>query len=66
MKDCIYDNPISLHREYWRDGKLIRSYSALLLVIKLGGMDGPQWKANNLEWNPKALPDKLLRFYMEF
>ena len=33
-KVCTYDNPSTMTRECWQDGKLLCSYSALLLEAK--------------------------------
>lgn len=34
MKTCIYDNPATMQRECWEDGKLLCSYSAEVLTLK--------------------------------
>ena len=34
MKTCVYDNPNTMARECWQDGKLFYSYSAELISQK--------------------------------
>ena len=36
MAVCTYDNPATMRRECWQDGKLIRAYSVQLLLRALG------------------------------
>ena len=34
VKTCVIDNPNTMARECWQDGKLIYSYSSLLFITK--------------------------------
>lgn len=56
MSACIYDNPATMARECWQDGRLIYSYQAALLMSKtetparkffFGANVGP-WKPGQL------------------
>lgn len=34
MKCCVYDNPATMQRECWVDGKIIYAYSSCLFFIE--------------------------------
>ena len=34
MATCTYDNPATMCRECWQDGKLLCSYSSMLMMSK--------------------------------
>ena len=34
MKTCVYDNPATMARECWQDGKLVCHYKADLFALK--------------------------------
>lgn len=34
MSVCTYDNPATMRRECWQDGKLLCSYCAMLYALK--------------------------------
>lgn len=65
---CTYDNPATMHRECWRDGVLLCSYSAELLLSKplrgnqpipgrlfFHGANVGDWKAGRLVGDALAL-----------
>jgi len=63
---CTYDNPTTMRRECWQDGKLIYWYSASLLLSKgmippryffLGANIGP-WKTGQLIGDRKAMDER--------
>ena len=57
MKVCTYDNPATMQREYWQDGKLLRAYSfevlPLLTKDPVTG-EGP-WYSGWLVGEPEAM-----------
>lgn len=65
MKVCTYDNPATMSRECWADGKLICSYSYLLYMLPewpvpgkfyfFGANVGP-WNSGQLIGDSEALP----------
>ena len=63
-KVCVYDNPATMSRECWQDGKLLCSYSFNVLPpfadkpipakhYFFGANIGP-WKTGQLVGNPEA------------
>jgi hypothetical protein len=66
MKTATYDNPRTWHREGWRDGKLVFSYSARLIMSKdwppparllhMGANVG-DWKEGQLLGDAEAVGD---------
>jgi hypothetical protein len=67
MAVCTYDNPATMHRECWQDGRLLYSYSADLLESKemermpaelfFFGANIGRWKTGQL-WGDVAALDK--------
>lgn len=68
MSVCTYDNPSNWNRECWRDGRLICSYSARLLLpfakdpipgkfFFFGASVGP-WEEGKLWGDAAALPER--------
>lgn len=62
MKTCTYDNPATMQRECWQDGRLIAAYSmALLLSNPRFGLTQPIpgryffFGANVGDWEPVRL-----------
>lgn len=67
MAVCTYDNPATMCRECWQDGKLAASYSTSLIFQKgawpppafrfhMGANIGP-WKEGQMIGNPDAIPE---------
>lgn len=64
MKTCIYDNPDTMAREAWQDGKFIGHTMAALLMSKgfRGHRDWPfyfnvgPWKSGQVIGDRAALP----------
>ena len=63
MATCVYDNPVTMQRECWRDGNLRYAYSceAIMGVTKISGEYfffganiGP-WVTGQIVGDPKAL-----------
>lgn len=53
MSVCVYDNPASMTREGWQDGKLLMSVSANVLETKGYRESGKiPWILNIGEWKP--------------
>ena len=55
MSVCTYDNPITMSRECWSDGKLIYKYDASLILSKDNWPILPEYfffGANVGDWNP--------------
>lgn len=50
MAVCTYDNPKTMARECWRDGKLVCKYNATLLLRKL------------LPWETQPVPPRYFFF----
>ena len=63
---CKYDNPATMSRECYYNGKLQWSYSRLLLEVKYGGINDYPWKDNFLAGDILALPDKFIKLYMDW
>ena len=64
MAVCTYDNPATMARECWQDGKLICHYKASLLYLRepipseyffFGANVGP-WQEGQLVGDPDAIP----------
>lgn len=62
-KTCVYDNPATMAREYYEDGKLLCAYTANLLLAKemqqIGATDvlgAGDWKPGQKIGDPAALP----------
>lgn len=74
MPACTYDNPATMARECWQDGRMLCSYSAALLLRKPStGETQPIpgehlfFGANVGDWNPgqvvgegSALPSEIM------
>jgi hypothetical protein len=65
MSACTYDNPATMAREFWQDGKLLCSYQAMLLMAKteiparnffFGANVGP-WKPGQLFGERSAMKE---------
>lgn len=65
MKVCTYDNPATMQRECWQDGRLICSYS--MQIIELGnipaehfffGANVGKWKTGQLFGEIEAMENK--------
>lgn len=63
MAVCTYDNPATMHRECWQDGRLICSYSFNVFFLKdehrmprifFGANIGP-WKKGQLYGDRSAM-----------
>lgn len=66
MSVCTHDNPATMARECWQDGKLLCSYSWLLLIEAIKGQHIPYdkfffganigpWKAGQIVGDPSAI-----------
>ena len=67
MPVCTYDNPDTMSRECWSDGKLLCAYSAELFFLKewpllpsefFFGANIGDWKTGQLIGDDAALPDE--------
>ena len=60
MLVCVYDNPATMSRECWQDGKLLCLYTAEVIgtvpgeYYFFGANIGP-WVTGQLVGNPKAM-----------
>lgn len=63
VPECVYDNPATMSRELYLDGKLVEAYSAELLVSKephIGDVLGAgNWNPGQLIGDVRALGDSL-------
>ena len=71
MAACTYDNPDTMARECWQDGRLVCKYDAALLLRKLRlsetqpvppehfffGANIGDWKAGQLVGDASAMPN---------
>lgn len=68
MKTCTYDNPATLSRECWKDGRLVCRYTRELLIdlstrtipgfsMFFGANVGP-WKSGQMIGDPGALGEE--------
>lgn len=62
MAVCSYDNPDTMRREAWKDGKLIMSMDASLFFLKESQklivpfqLGGHKWSAGRIWGDPAAL-----------
>lgn len=57
MPSCIYDNPATMRREAWRDGRLIAFWSLELISFGFPAMGEPPepWADGKLSGDPAAL-----------
>lgn len=66
-KTCMYDNPVALRREYWRDGKLVGYYTKefldqahkILTVTKKMEKHLRNFQDGALLGDPEARPKKV-------
>ena len=62
-KTCVYDNPATMSREYYEDGKLLCAYTATLLQSKEAQQIGAvnmlgagEWSTGQTKGDKAALP----------
>lgn len=63
---CVYDNPATMSRECYCNGALVWAYTANSMRQKGNYAKAYPWISNQVIDNPKALPDKFFRIYMEY
>jgi len=69
VRICVYDNPATMHREAWKDGRLVASISLALLETKgfeghpsiFFGLNVGQWESGKLRGDPAAMREPAMR-----
>lgn len=69
---CTFDNPITMKRECWQDGKLVVAYSYEVIIEGVPpeyyffGADVGNWNCGKLRGAVAALPPDVLITYRKY